>query len=177
MNINTSVQQIVQALNNIADGMHSNSVLAMVFTIVSGVLVFVICEYMKEIWLYPLQEYKKLKQKVSYVLTYYANIYCNVIDRANENEENVSKYNVISDKIRDLASELRAFAETLSWLKVGIPSKETIYKASSNLIGLSNSLFCPNNTNDTVERNDVNDNKAKSIRKLLGIFDGDKIHK
>ena len=172
MDINASVEQITQALNNIADGLQSNSIRAMVITIVSGVLVFVICEYLKEIWLSQLQEYRKLKQKISYVLTYYANIYCNVIDCAN-NEELISKYNATSGKIRDLASELRAFAETLSWFKAGIPSKEKIYKASSALIGLSNNLFCPHNTNDSFRINEENDNRANNIRKLLGILSGD----
>lgn len=177
MDINASVGQITQALNNIADRMQSNSVLTMVGTIISGVFVFVICEYLKEIWLSPLQEYKKLKQKISYTLTYYENIYCNVIDSANKNEKMISKYNAISDKIRDLASELRAFDEALSWLKVGIPSKGKIYKASSYLIGLSNSMFCPHNTNDTFDRNEENNNKANNIRKLLGISDGEKTNK
>lgn len=173
MNIDAAVQQITQALNNISDGLQSNSVFGMFLTIISGVFVFVICEYLKEIWLSPLQEYKKLKQKAAFALTYYAKYYCNVIDSASENNELIDKYNSVSVKLRDLASELRAFVEILSWLKVGIPSKEKIYKASSNLIGLSNSMFCPHNTNNSVERNLENENRANKIRELLGIYNGE----
>lgn len=168
------IKQMMQVYNDVANTMQSHAMLA---TIVSGVIVFVICEYLKEIWLSPLQEYKKLKQRISYALTYYANVYCNVIDPAIKDQDLILRYNTTSDKLRDLASELRAFSEILSWLRVGIPSKKKIYKASCSLMGLSNSLFCPKNSDNTYERIDSNENRAKKIRNLLGIYNGDEIHR
>ena len=44
-------------------------------TIVAGVIVYVICEYLKEIWLQPLQYYKRLKAEISRLLVFYASLY------------------------------------------------------------------------------------------------------
>lgn len=56
----------------------------MVYTIISGVFVFVVCEWLKEVWLSPLQEYKKLKAKVSKMLIVHAQYYGNPITSASQ---------------------------------------------------------------------------------------------
>lgn len=109
-------------------------------TVVSGVVVFVFSEIIKEIWLTPLQEYKKIKSKVSFILIMYANKYENPISLKQQHDKT---YDEASSELRKIASELRAFIETLSWFKPLIPRKANLYKASARIIGLSNSLIGP----------------------------------
>lgn len=104
-------------------------------TVISGVLVFALSEWLKEIWLTPLQNYKKLKAKVSWSLTMYACFYSNPVNSSDETERFTDDYRNAQIELRYLASELRAFIETLSWCKIGIPPKKDIYDASANLIG------------------------------------------
>lgn len=137
-------------------------------TVLSGVLVFAISEWLKEIWLTPLQNYKKLRGKVSRLLTMYACHYHNPVDIADHNNKLPDDYKIASEELRMLASELRAFIETLSWLKPGIPSKDDLYNASAHLIGLSNSMQVPYNTHfdrridDSIE----NENEVKRLLKI-----------
>ena len=105
-------------------------------TIIAGVVVFVICEWAKEVWLTPLQEFKKLKAKVSYALVMYAQYFANPAQPAEISEE----YKIASNDMRVIASELVAFMECIPFIHLGIPSPKKIKEASSNLIGLSNSF-------------------------------------
>lgn len=134
-------------------------------TVISGVIVFVVGEYFKEIWLEPLQEYKKLKQKVSFSLTFYANLYGNPIQYGIEN----TSYIKAGDELRILASELVGFIETISWFSLGIPEKDTIYEASKSLIGLSNNLTYKNN-GDMFLIMQNNEKRENNIRNLLKIY-------
>ena len=60
-------------------------------TIIAGVVVFVICECLKEVWLNPLQEYKKLKSKVSRELIASAMYYANPITHSDGMAKNILK--------------------------------------------------------------------------------------
>lgn len=121
-----------------------SSMLTCLITVISGVLVFIIGQYLLTTWVQPLQKYKELKQKISYSLTYYAQYYSNVLKNSSDRSLQLpSLYEEGSDEIRKLASELRGFAETISWMHIGIPDKKVLYETSSILIGLSNSFFSP----------------------------------
>lgn len=133
-------------------------------TVISGVIVYVLGQYIKEIWLDRLQEYKAIKAKIAKALVYYANYYSNLHIGATPNE----KYEKASDEIRQLASELTAFAETIYWFRLGIPKPKILKEASSNLIGLSNRFYAP--TTDSVLRYiEHNDHAAKEVRRLLNL--------
>jgi hypothetical protein len=143
-------------------------------TVVSGVVVYVASEYVKEIWLSPLQEYKKIKQKVSYLLNNYACYYSNVVDPESATEEEKKEYRRVSLETRDLACELRAFIETISRVRFGIPQKDKIYDASAELIGLSNSYFTAYGDSRRQQKKDVYGAIGKRIYKInscLGIYD------
>lgn len=98
----------------------------------------------------------------------YACYYHNPVDIADHNNKLPDDYKTASEELRMLASELRAFIETLSWLKPGIPSKDDLYNASAHLIGLSNSMQVPYNTHfdrridDSIE----NENEVKRLLKI-----------
>ncbi len=143
--------------------------LTIFITVLSGVLVFVISEWMKEIWLTPLQNYKKLRGKVSKSLTMYACYYHNPVDIANHDNKLPDDYKTASEELRMLASELRAFIETLSWCKLGIPSKGELYDASAHLIGLSNSMMVPYNTHLDMGIDNSRENENE-VKRLLRIY-------
>lgn len=140
-------------------------------TIVSGVIVFVICEYIKDTWLDALQKYKLLKYNISSLLCYYANRYTNPVDIAQFNNKLPVDYEKGSDDLRKAATELRAFIEVMPWLRIGIPSKETLFQASNGLIGLSNSFSLPYKTTDSKgygARDGVD--RANEVSRLLHIY-------
>jgi len=147
--------------------------LTIIVTVLSGVLVFAISEWLKEIWLTPLQEYKKIRGKVSYMLTVYACYYSNPVDIAETDNKLPDDYENAAKELRKSAAELRAFIETLSWLKIGIPKKEVIYDATANLIGISNGLQTPYKVKDFSRMADHNRQNADTIKNLLKIYGGD----
>ena len=111
-------------------------------TVISGVAVYVFSELFTEFVLRPIQEYKQLKGKVSKLLVLYAQYYCN--PQPHGSEDRSPDWLAASDALRDLASDVAAYAETkpLSLFTFFIiPTKKKLSKASSLLIGISNSLF------------------------------------
>ena len=57
-------------------------ILSVVIAVVSGVAVFLLGELMQLYFLEPQHKYKELKSRVAYALSYYGNLYTNVIDLA-----------------------------------------------------------------------------------------------
>lgn len=113
----------------------------MFFTIITGVLVFILGQIFLEFVLRPIQEYKKLKGKVAKYLVLYASCYSNPQFVEDGNSE---KHDKAGEELRELASEVLAFSETTPNYLITlilIPKKEKLKIASENLIGLSNSLY------------------------------------
>ena len=118
-------------------------------TILSGVGVYVVCEWYTEFALRPIQEYKKLKAKVAKLLVLHAQYYSN--PRFYDESENCPAWSAASDEIRELAAEVAAFAEIKPchlWVFLAIPRKKKLLEAQSYLIGLSNSFFTTRNGED-----------------------------
>ena len=138
-------------------------------TVLSGVLVFAVSEWLKEIWLTPLQNYKKLRGEVSKALTMYARYYYNPVDIADYDNKLPDEYKVASENLRILASEVRAFIETLSWCKPFIPSKKELHDASAHLVGLSNSMLLPYSTHSH-RYIDESMESEKEVKRLLRIY-------
>ncbi len=129
------------------------------FTIVSGVGVFVISQLFIEYFLKPIQDYKKLRSKIAYELTLYANLYMNptTIDKMMIGVKDAE------DDLRKLAAEVDAEIELRPKFNYYIPKKEILSEVSSNLIGLSNS-FCGPNPDSLMRHNSI---CRKNIRNLL----------
>ena len=134
-------------------------------TIVAGVFVYVICEYLKEIWLQPLQEYKQLKAQISKSLVFYANVYTDPILL---NSPNITNHEKASLEFRSHAADLAAFAEMQNKIHFGIPKSSILREASKELIGVSNRFFAPNNTIATefIESNEKSRAKIQQLLKL-----------
>ncbi len=113
---------------------------SVVITVISGVLVYLIGEVLNEVWLKPLQQYKELKQKIASDIIFYGD--CSFNGKADTYTESFrQKGKEAEQKYRMDAAELAGFAETISWIRVGIPSKKKLNEASKALIGMSNVLF------------------------------------
>ncbi len=139
-------------------------------TVISGVFVYVVSEYIHETSLRRIREYQDIRRRVAYMLTMYACHYTNVTDET-ESDEKRKQVHEESQDMRKTASELRAFCEMLpdgAWLfKKQIPPKKDLFDASAFMIGISNSFF---QTNRSKEQNDFgvsNSKKAEEIYKLL----------
>lgn len=146
------------------------SMITTLVTVLSGVIVFVVCEHLKEIWLKPLQEYRQLKRRVSYLLTNYANYYCNPIGCQTTDVTKKEEYHKAAQEIREAACELRGFIEVLPRFHPGIPSPEKLFTATGDMIGLSNSFSSPGTEGyydtilDNTRRRDI-------IRENLGFYE------
>lgn len=123
----------------------SDDLFNMLLTVVSGVLVFILGQFFNEYFLKPIQEYKKLRAKVSYCLIYYANLYMNPINVKNE------EYDKGSEEIRKLASEVNAMIEIRPKGNFFIPKSKVLSVVSRDLIGISNNFYSIHFQEDVVE--------------------------
>lgn len=159
------LQTIVNSISSIWDSVFSLITKEPTATIVTGVVVFVICEWAKETWLTPLQEYKKLKAKTSRLLIMYGRYYANPLPV----KEKHAEYDQGSTEIREIAAELAAFAEIIPIVHLGIPKAKCIVDASKELIGISNGFYSNSDTFDVIKRNDEYRKKAICLLKLRGL--------
>lgn len=148
------------------------TMLTVVSGVIVGVLVFIVGQILTSIWLKPLQQYKDLKKETVYKLTYYANLYSNVIDLADysDSDKFVEEFKLASDELRKLSCSLKGFAETISWFRIGIPNQETINDSADLIMLLSNSFFTPYNTGESHEQNRENYYIANEIFKKLKCY-------
>lgn len=166
MNANSTMDEIRVVLENTnSDNGWLSSLTTCLITIISGVVVFIIGQYLFSMWIQPLQEYKKIRSKIAFCLTYYAQYYSNVKIVSDQDSE----YNLGSDDIRKLASELRGFSETISFIHFGIPKKEKIFEASKKLIGLSNSFYAAKGCEQVTIQQNLD--SAKKIKMILNMTD------
>jgi len=131
-------------------------------TVISGVLVFMLGQIVVKFVIDPIKELKELLGEIQFSLIFYAQaIYTPVDDRAGED--------AAQKVIRDLASKLRAKTEVIPWYsffsrisKGFLPLKKNVMEASSQLIGLSNSL-------KKEDRSEGNAVRIEKIERLLNI--------
>ncbi len=129
-------------------------------TVISGVLVFVLGQIFVKFVIEPIKDLKEVLGEIHFSLVFHAQaIYTPAGDRAGED--------AAQKVIRDLASKLRAKTEVIPWYSLCsrisrgfLPPRKNIMDASSQLIGLSNSL-------KQEDRSEVNHNRVEKIRKLL----------
>ena len=125
--------------------------------VLSGIISYIVSVRTANKWVPAYRKkYEELRIEVAESLTMYANLYANPIDIAKtENHQLPQNYAEASSKLRNLASKLKAFSETMPPRIRKVPSKKAIDDASSCLIGLSNSFTTPYNSNfsDAERRN------------------------
>ena len=113
-------------------------------TIFSGVITFVIGQIIVKLLIDPVQEMKKTIGQISYTFSERANVISNPgVHRKEIMDET-------SELLRRLSSQIHAHIQIIPLydkiFKVfGLPSKSKLYKASSDLICLSNNIHEANN--------------------------------
>ena len=148
------------------------SSLTIIVTVISGVIVYVFTELLKEIWIEPLRKYRVIKNEIARDLIFYANLYSNPIKITDKENENLySEYRNAADKIRLSAAELGGYIETISWFHPGVPRKKKLSSAHRELIGLSNSFFMSSRDTDIYSHNRE---FVLNVKKYLGLFDAPK---
>ncbi|SRR5260221_134197 len=134
------------------------------FTVLSGVITFVIGQLIVKLVLEPVQEMKRTIAQISHVLIERANVIANPGVPAKEILDETSQL------LRKLSSQLHAHLYLVPCYKVisGIfylPSKEKLLVASSALIGLSNSIY---RADEKVY--EVNAKRVEQVSDALGIY-------
>ncbi len=140
-------------------------VISTVLATIGSVITVFATDKIREVYFEPRREFRKIRRRVDSTLVMYACYYANPIDLNNLSPKVEERYKCASNALREMASELRAFAdevvENRTFCNV---TRNDIMKASSEMIGLSNSLFY--NSNNFLKDNDE---KASKIRRLLRI--------
>lgn len=166
---------IEEALRTVASSQQSSLLFTVLGAIISGVVVFVLGEWSRELWLAPLQRYKSIKEQIAYLLIHHKKWYMDPIDLKSVCTQSVAdSYNQASNAISDIAAQLFGFAETLPKFHPGVPSAEKLKDAAQALIGLSNGLYLPNGikanrTEDPSIYTTQNENRVNDIRSTLGL--------
>jgi len=132
--------------------------------IFSGVVIFVLGQFLLKLLVEPVQEFKKTIADVALALIQYSNVYANPGVAGNEVEKRSS------EELRRLSSRLNAQMYLIPCYRItanifGLPSRDKVVDATSNLIGLSNGVF--ESTSNLVL---VNVKRSDKIRDALGIF-------
>ena len=133
-------------------------------TVLSGVLVYILGLLFNEYFLKPIQNYKELKSKISFALTFYANLYMNPISESNE------EYSKASLELRKLASEIDSFIELCPRGNIFIPNKKRLSKASKNLLGISNNFYSPNPLEATKSNEAYRNSVYSSLRIINSVL-------
>ncbi|POP33381.1 hypothetical protein C3B58_07730 [Lactonifactor longoviformis] len=133
-------------------------------TIVSGSLVFIVGQIVVECYVKPMQEYKSIKSEISYILVYYANVFMNPVNKAEDNfftDTWQTLYDEASKELRIAASKLAGFKQR----KPFFVKKDKVEMAQSALIGLSNGLF----TSDVFRQVERNEKMRREICEGLNL--------
>lgn len=142
------------------------------WTIIAGVVVFVLSQLFIEYGLRPIQKYKNLKGRIAYLLTYYADVYFNPITDIKEvRKKRLARAQEASDELRKCAAEVIAFSEEKPRHALFIVNSNLLKDVSQYLIGLSNSMYLTKDENDTSfsHTNWVRE-LENNIRKILKLY-------
>ena len=122
------------------------------WTILSGVLVFVLGQIVLELIIKPLKEYKIIKSHLTSELKYYTNIICNPISenyKNMNNEDNLQHYKNVSHTLRRLSCDLEAkYYDNSSFVRKWM-IKDDVKSAGAELLLLSNRLISTSGSQDS----------------------------
>ena len=133
-------------------------------TVLSGVITFVSGQLIIKLFVDPVNDFRRVIADIAFALIEYANVYANPGVAGSEIEKKVS------EDLRRLSSRLNAQTYLIPCYHItakvfGLPSRNKVWDATSNLIGLSNGVF--KSVSDLVL---VNVERADKICDTLGIF-------
>lgn len=139
-----------------------NAVITALFTVVSGLFLYLLKGIVDDVWISHVRQYRLLKSEVAFTLVKYANVYMNVTqaDKATEGHKDAAT------DLREVASKIAAFAvirPKICWM---VPRKSLLIEVEKELIGLSNGMFTDV---DISGQREHNRQSVDSIQKKLGI--------
>lgn len=115
-------------------------IITSIIGVIVAVIIFIIQQFLSKFSIEFVHNLSKLRENICYNLIYYANRYtCPSTMKDNEKDE-------LQKILRESATQLVSKSNIIPWYRFLsllrlVPSKNNIYKASTELIGLSNSLF------------------------------------
>jgi len=147
-------------------------------TILAGVVIYIIGQVLQEIWLYPLQQYKKLKSDISFTLAYLADKIARPIHVNDDNKDLVIQYQNAANDLLKMGCQLRGFQETIYFFHIGIPKKKKLISASKELVDLAAGIYLQDGR-DTCDADgasaideivEMNLQGAANVRSLLRLY-------
>lgn len=134
------------------------------FTVLSGVITFVIGQLIVKLILDPVHDLRRIIGEISHTLIERANII------ANPGVPSREVMDETSDLLRKFSSQLHAHLYLIPKYDVTcrifrLPSKEKLLAASTNLIGLSNSVY---GADHSIYK--INATRVEAIRNSLDIY-------
>ena len=136
----------------------------MFLTIFTGVMVFVLGQFVLELIINPIKKYKELKERIAYTLAMYCCLYTNPYrfdDGINVRDQ--KEYDLASEEVRKIGSELAGFLGNIP--KLMKKTRKNLNEVKSCLIGISNGFYqypndCP------IRDNRENEKRIKKILKI-----------
>lgn len=109
-------------------------------TVLSGVITFVLGQLILKLLIDPVHDFRRTVADIALALTEYANVYANPGVASRELKEKSS------EELRRLSSRINAQMYLIPYYRItakifGLPSRDKVVDAASNLIGLSNGVF------------------------------------
>lgn len=135
-------------------------------TVLTGVLVYAISQFILELYINPRKKYKELKERIAYSITLYSCFYHNPYDLFNKenNAQAMELYSKASQEMRKMGAELAGYISTVPNFRKS--KKEKLKKALQGIIGISNGFF-NNSENFNIIKDNIN--YEEIIKKNLGI--------
>jgi hypothetical protein len=132
-------------------------------TIIAGVFIFVISQYILRFIIEPMRAYKRIVAKIDNKLKFYSNVIVNPPFSGPLAED----YLIAKKELREISCELEAVYKMLPFQKLR-RNKSDVSEAAKDLIWLSNATGHRDETG-TINVSLMADDKIKNIRKKLKI--------
>lgn len=133
-------------------------------TVFSGVAVYILSQFVLEMFINPYKEFKRLRQKIIYTCNLYCCYYSSPYNLIHE-ERNVRdkvEYDEARREMRKLGSELSSYIGIVSSIRFN--KKKKLKKVLDAIISLSNGFYIVSKDFDTYKENRICD---ELIRKEL----------
>jgi len=118
-------------------------------TIIGGVIIFVTGQLILRFIVEPIQDLNRLRGEIAYSLIFYSNVYMNVPPPYTDLSEDNKSRDEVQKIFRQLASQLCPKINIIPWstawgmLQI-VPKFQNVTLATTELIGLSNSIHAVN---------------------------------